>query len=82
MCPSPSSLQLRNGAQQYALKDKNCQARSRGVLHIETEFVYNPVRAMIRTINPKENKLLESEQKFKKKVICACTGLVYIFSVA
>ena len=72
-------LQLRNGAQQYTLKDKNCQARSRGVLHMETEFVYNPVRAMIRTVNPKEDKLLESEQKFKKKVIC---GLVYIFSVS
>lgn len=61
-------MQLREGSQQFALKDKHCLSRSRGVLHVETEFVYNPVRAMIRTVNPRENKLLEDEQGFKKKV--------------
>lgn len=61
-------MQLRDGEQQFALKEKHCLSRSRGLLHIETEMVYNPVRAMIRTINPKESKLLEAEQKFKKKV--------------
>lgn len=57
------------GAQQFALKDKHCLGRSRGVLHIETRLVYNPVRAMIRTINPREAKVLEAEQKFKRKVM-------------
>lgn len=47
--------------------------RSRGIIHIDTGFVYNPVRAMIRTVNPKEVKLLEAEQKFKRKVrLCEC----------
>lgn len=35
---------------------------------METELVYQPVRAMIRTINPRETKLLEVEQKFQRKV--------------
>lgn len=35
---------------------------------MDTDLVYNPVRAMIRTVNPREGKLLEDEQKFKKKV--------------
>lgn len=34
---------------------------------METEFVFNPVRAMIRTVNPREGKLLGDEQGFKKK---------------
>lgn len=63
-------LQLRMGAQQYALKDKHSLYRSRGVLHIETCLAYNPVRAMVRTINPREVKVLEAEHKFKKKVMC------------
>lgn len=45
------------------------------MLYIETALVYNPVRAMIRTINPKEDKLLEGETKFKKKVY-ACHVMV------
>lgn len=74
------SLQLRTGAQQYALKDKHCLAGSRGVVHIETELVYNPVRAMIRTVNPREVKMLEAEQKFKRKVMKCdynCDGLLH-----
>lgn len=60
---------LKQGSQQFALKDKDCMTRSRGIIHIDTGFVYNPVRAMIRTVNPKEVKLLEAEQKFKRKLL-------------
>ena len=63
-----NNAQLREGCHQYALKDKHTEHRARGIIYIETELVYNPVRAMIRTINPREDKLLEAEQKFKRKV--------------
>jgi hypothetical protein len=63
-----SVSQLKDGPQQFALKDKHCLARARGVLYINTKLVYNSVRAMVRTVNPREHKLLEAEQKFKKKV--------------
>lgn len=61
-------VQLRGGPQKFALKDRHCLSRARGVLFIEAELIYNPVRAMIRTVNPREDKLLEPEEKFKRKV--------------
>ena len=60
----------------YVLKDKHClQSAKSGVVFLECELVYNPVRACIRTINPRESKLLEEEQKFKRKVISSFPGL-------
>lgn len=60
----------------YVLKDKHClQSAKSGVVFLECELVYNPVRACIRTINPRESKLLEEEQKFKRKVISSFSGL-------
>lgn len=52
----------------YVLKDKHLLQSAKGVVFLECELVYNPVRACIRTINPRESKLLEEEQKFKRKV--------------
>ena len=56
----------------YALKSKSCLERAKGVVYIECELVYNPVRAAIRTINPREHKLLEAEEKFSTKVSGSC----------
>lgn len=38
------------------------------MLYVNATLVFNHVRAMIRTVNPREHKHLEAEQKFKKKV--------------
>ena len=62
-------LQLENGVcKPYALKEKHCLNGVRGVVFLECELVYNPLRAAIRTVNPLEDKLLEEEQKFQRKV--------------
>lgn len=53
----------------YALKDKRCIHRAKGVVYIECDLVYNPIRACIRTINPREDKLLDEEQKLKWKLL-------------
>ena len=52
----------------YVLKDRHCLQSVKGVVYLESELAYNPVRACIRTINPRETKLLDEEQKFKRKV--------------
>ena len=66
---SPPPPQLESGVcKAYALKEKKCLQRGRGVVHLECDLVYHPVRACIRTINPREDKLLEEEQKFHRKV--------------
>ena len=69
--PSPphAHMQLENGVSKvYVLKDRHCLQCAKGVVFLECELVYNPVRACIRTINPRETKLLDEEQKFKRKV--------------
>lgn len=53
----------------YALKDKHCLQRARGVVHVECGLVYNAIRACVRTINPREDKLIEEEEKFRRKVL-------------
>ncbi|XP_064390828.1 multiple C2 and transmembrane domain-containing protein 1-like [Halichondria panicea] len=53
----------------YPLKTKNCLERAKGVVFVECELVYNPLRAAIRTINPREHKYLEAEEKFSRKVL-------------
>ena len=56
----------------YTLKSKNYLERAKGVVYIECELVFNPVRAAIRTINPREHQLLEAEEKFSRKVSGSC----------
>lgn len=52
----------------YALKDKNCLHRTKGVVHLQCDLVYNPLRASLRTIHPREDKVLEEDEKFDRKV--------------
>lgn len=62
-------LKIKNGVKKwYALKDKNCLRRSKGQILLELSLVYNPIRAGIRTVNPKEGKLLTTDPKFKRSV--------------
>ncbi|KAL6732874.1 hypothetical protein Aduo_003587 [Ancylostoma duodenale] len=49
----------------YALKDKKLNTRVKGEILLELDVIWNPVRAAIRTFNPRERKFIEVEKKFK-----------------
>ncbi|KAG8222833.1 hypothetical protein J437_LFUL010349 [Ladona fulva] len=65
-------LRIRNGEKRwYALKDKKLRGRAKGnfpQILLEMNVEWNPVRACIRTLNPKEEKYMQSEMKFKRQV--------------
>ncbi|XP_033749601.1 multiple C2 and transmembrane domain-containing protein 1-like isoform X2 [Pecten maximus] len=53
----------------YALKDKKLMRRGKGVIQLELDFVYNHLKAAIRTVNPKEEKYMQPDPKFKISVM-------------
>lgn len=65
-------LRIRNGEKRwYALKDKKLRSRAKGnspQILLEMNLVWNPIRACIRTLNPKEEKYMQTEVKFKRQV--------------
>ncbi|XP_075215611.1 multiple C2 domain and transmembrane region protein isoform X2 [Lycorma delicatula] len=65
-------LRIRNGEKKwYALKDKKLYGRAKGnspQILLEMTVIWNPVRACIRTLNPKEEKYMQPEIKFKRQV--------------
>ncbi|OWA52050.1 Multiple C2 and transmembrane domain-containing protein 1 [Hypsibius exemplaris] len=52
----------------YALKDDKLMGRSKGSILLEMDLVYNPLRAAIRTINPRESRLDEIVPKFRRQL--------------
>jgi hypothetical protein len=55
----------------YALKDKNLTARAKGVspqIQLEITVLWNPIKAAIRVLEPKEEKLVQQEAKFKRQL--------------
>uniref|UniRef100_A0A1Y1M0D1 C2 domain-containing protein n=1 Tax=Photinus pyralis TaxID=7054 RepID=A0A1Y1M0D1_PHOPY len=65
-------LRVKSGEKRwYSLKDKKLRSRAKGScpqILLEMTVVWNPIRACIRTLNPKEVKLMEPEVKFKRQV--------------
>ncbi|XP_056638791.1 multiple C2 and transmembrane domain-containing protein isoform X6 [Diorhabda sublineata] len=65
-------LRIRNGEKRwYALKDKKLRTRAKGngpQILLEMTIIWNPIRACIRTLNPKEEKYMQTEIKFKRQV--------------
>ncbi|XP_014246245.1 multiple C2 and transmembrane domain-containing protein isoform X2 [Cimex lectularius] len=65
-------LRIRNNEKRwYALKDKKLFGRAKGncpQIFLELSVVWNPIRACIRIINPKEEKFMRPEIKFKRQV--------------
>ncbi|GLV39850.1 Multiple C2 domain and transmembrane region protein [Carabus blaptoides fortunei] len=65
-------LRIRNGERKwFPLKDKKLRSRAKGVnpqILLELTVLWNPVRACIRTLNPKEEKYMQAEVKFKRQV--------------
>ncbi|KHN72775.1 Multiple C2 and transmembrane domain-containing protein 2 [Toxocara canis] len=52
----------------YALKDRKLNQPSKGQIQVELDVIWNPIRAAIRTFNPREGKYMQSEPKFKRQV--------------
>ncbi|CAM6031378.1 unnamed protein product, partial [Sphagnum compactum] len=65
-------LRIRNGEKRwYALKDKKLFARAKGScpqILLEMYVSYSPIRAAIRVLEPKEEKLITQEVKFKRQL--------------
>ncbi|XP_030232523.1 multiple C2 and transmembrane domain-containing protein 2 isoform X3 [Gadus morhua] len=51
------------------LKKENLGSLSKGVLTLELELLFNPVRASVRTFSPKETRFIEDNPKFSKKIL-------------
>ncbi|XP_052794646.1 multiple C2 and transmembrane domain-containing protein 1-like isoform X1 [Mya arenaria] len=63
-------LRIRPGEKRwYALKDKKLIHRTKGSILLELDFIYNHIKAAVRTVNPKEEKYMQPEPKFKISVM-------------
>ncbi|XP_070543600.1 multiple C2 and transmembrane domain-containing protein 1-like isoform X2 [Ptychodera flava] len=63
-------LRIRNGERRwYTLKDKKLRGRAKGAIVLEMDLIYNPVKAAIRTFNPREPKYIPDSQKFSRKIL-------------
>ncbi|CAL8246198.1 unnamed protein product [Lota lota] len=51
------------------LKKEDLGSLSKGFLTLELELLFNPVRAGVRTFQPKETRLMEDNPKFSKKIL-------------
>jgi hypothetical protein len=50
------------------LKDRKLERVGFGEIFLETELIYNPLRAAIKTLLPAEENLLYEEPKFKRNL--------------
>lgn len=53
----------------YQLKDKRLQCQAKGHLIMSLAVVYNPIRASIRTFNPKEERILDETPRFRRQLL-------------
>ena len=52
----------------YQLKNKSLESRAKGHLILTLDVEYNPIRAAVRTVNPREPKVMFEPAKFKRAV--------------
>ncbi|XP_055031067.2 multiple C2 and transmembrane domain-containing protein 2 isoform X1 [Misgurnus anguillicaudatus] len=63
-------LSVHNGQQVACpLRKENLGGLSKGTILLELEVIFNSVKASIRTFTPREQKFLEDNAKFSKKVL-------------
>uniref|UniRef100_A0A674IC15 Multiple C2 and transmembrane domain-containing protein 2 n=1 Tax=Terrapene triunguis TaxID=2587831 RepID=A0A674IC15_9SAUR len=63
-------LSIRNGQQCcYTLKNKDLELASKGVVCLELDVLFNPVKASIRTFKPREKRFIGDNRKFSKKIL-------------
>lgn len=52
----------------YQLKNKSLESRAKGHLILTLDVEYNPIRAAVRTVNPRDPKIMFEPPKFKRAV--------------
>ncbi|XP_016307776.1 multiple C2 and transmembrane domain-containing protein 2-like isoform X1 [Sinocyclocheilus anshuiensis] len=63
-------LSIRNGQQvACSLRKENLGGLSKGTIVLELEVIYNSIKASIKTFTPREQKFMEDNAKFSKKVL-------------
>ncbi|XP_051062450.1 multiple C2 and transmembrane domain-containing protein 2 [Phodopus roborovskii] len=63
-------LSIRDGQPNcYVLKNKDLEQAFKGLIYLEMELIYNPVKASIRTFTPKEKRFVEDSRKLSKKIL-------------
>ncbi|XP_064422057.1 multiple C2 and transmembrane domain-containing protein 2 [Latimeria chalumnae] len=76
-------LSIRNGQQMaYVLKNKDLGTVSKGIIYLEMDVIFNPVKAGIRTFTPQEKKLSEDNPKFSKRILTRNVDRVKKLTVA
>ncbi|XP_034041068.1 multiple C2 and transmembrane domain-containing protein 2 isoform X2 [Thalassophryne amazonica] len=63
-------LSIRNGQQtDFLLKKEDLGGLSKGSITLELEVIFNPIKASIKTFQPKERGFMEDNPKFSKKIL-------------
>ncbi|XP_074517106.1 multiple C2 and transmembrane domain-containing protein 2 isoform X2 [Sebastes fasciatus] len=63
-------LSIRRGQQiAFLLKKEDLGGLTKGSIILELEVIFNPVRASIRSFQPREKKFMEDNPKFSKKAL-------------
>ncbi|XP_066095469.1 multiple C2 and transmembrane domain-containing protein 2 isoform X2 [Saccopteryx bilineata] len=63
-------LSIRDGQTNcYVLKNKDLEQAFKGVIYLEMNLIYNPVKASIRTFTPREKRFVEDTRKLSKKIL-------------
>ncbi|XP_021120437.1 multiple C2 and transmembrane domain-containing protein 2 isoform X2 [Heterocephalus glaber] len=76
-------LSIRDGELNcYVLKNKDLEQAFKGVIYLEMDLIYNPVKASIRTFTPREKRFVEDSRKLSKKILSRDIDRVRRLSVA
>ncbi|XP_043533487.1 multiple C2 and transmembrane domain-containing protein 2-like isoform X2 [Chiloscyllium plagiosum] len=63
-------LSIKNGQETaYFLKNRKLGRPEKGVLYLQMDIIYNPIKASIRTFKPKEPRNQEENAKFSRKTL-------------
>ncbi|KAJ8339542.1 hypothetical protein SKAU_G00363280 [Synaphobranchus kaupii] len=63
-------LRIQNGERKaYALKNKELTGPTKGVIFLETDVIFNSMKAGLRTLVPIEQKYIEEEPKVSKQLL-------------
>lgn len=63
-------LSIRDGQTNcYVLKNKDLEQAFKGVIYLEMDLIYNPIKASIRTFTPREKRFTEDSRKLSKKIL-------------
>ncbi|XP_020625848.1 multiple C2 and transmembrane domain-containing protein 1-like isoform X1 [Orbicella faveolata] len=63
-------LQVTSGEKRlYQLKNKSLESRAKGHLILTLDVEFNPIRAAVRTVNPRDPKIMFEAPKFKRALL-------------